>query len=152
MNELLAQSTPLQITLFCLIGLINTLLDFVIYNLLTKKLSRIPANILSTSVAMAFSFSANFFVFQPGVVRAPEQAVKFIVVTAFSLYVIQNVIIYVTSNLWVQPVKAAQALSQKCPLTRNCSDSFISKNTVKLLATVCSMIWNFLWYKYYVYL
>ena len=152
MNELLAQSTPLQITLFCLIGGINTLLDFVIYNLLTKKLSRIPANILSTSVAMAFSFSANFFVFQPGVVRAPEQAVKFIVVTAFSLYVIQNVIIYVTSNLWLQPVKAAQALSQKCPLPRNWSDSFISKNTVKLLATVCSKIWNFLWYKYYVYL
>ncbi|HJN82340.1 MAG TPA: GtrA family protein, partial [Verrucomicrobiota bacterium] len=71
MNELLAQSTPLQITLFSLIGALNTLLDFVIYNLLTKKLSRIPSNILSTSVAMAFSFSANFFVFQPEVVRAP---------------------------------------------------------------------------------
>ena len=152
MNELLAQSTPLQITLFCLIGLINTLLDFVIYNLLTKKLSRIPANILSTSVAMAFSFSANFFVFQPEVVRAPEQAAKFIAVTALSLYFIQNVVIYVTSNLWLQPVRTAQALSRKCRFSRGWSDAFISKNTVKLLATVCSMIWNFLWYKYYVYL
>ena len=152
MTEPLTQSTTLQITLFCLIGIFNTLLDFTIYNLLTRKLPRIPSNILSTSVAMGFSFLANFRVFQPEIINASEQVLKFIVVTAFSLYIIQNIIIYVTSNLWLQPVQTVLALSRKNALSSSWNDDFISKNTVKFLATACSLVWNFLWYKYYVYI
>ena len=152
MNESLAEFPIRQITLFCLTGLINTLLDFGIYNFLTKKLSRISANICSTTVAMTFSFAVNLiFVFPPEVVHALEQAIKFIVVTAFSLYVIQNVVIYIASNLWLAPVRMAFTLSQRFSLTKNFNQSFVSKNTVKIIATVFSMIWNFFWYKYFVY-
>ena len=35
LSEILAQSIPWQITLFGLVGLVNTALDFVIYNLLS---------------------------------------------------------------------------------------------------------------------
>ena len=149
--ELPAQSLPWQIALFGLVGVANTALDFVIYNLLTRKIPRIPANICSTSVAMAFSFTANFFVFQPHTFDAPEQATKFIIVTAVSLYVIQNVVIYLTTNVWIQPVRWANSATQKIQLTSGWSEAFVSKNTVKLLATGCSLVWNFLWYRFYVY-
>ena len=101
---------------------------------------------------MGFSFLANFRVFQPEIINASEQVLKFIVVTAFSLYIIQNIIIYVTSNLWLQPVQTVLALSRKHALSSSWNDDFISKNTVKFLATACSLVWNFLWYKYYVYI
>ena len=149
--ELPAQSLPWQIALFGLVGVANTALDFVIYNLLTRKIPRIPANICSTSVAMAFSFTANFFVFQPHTFDAPGQATKFIIVTAVSLYVIQNVVIYLTTNVWMQPVRWANSATQKIQLTSGWSESFVSKNTVKLFATGCSLVWNFLWYRFYVY-
>ena len=151
LSEILAQSIPWQITLFGLVGLVNTALDFVIYNLLTRKIPRIPANICSTSVAMAFSFAANFFVFQPRTFDAPGQATKFVIVTAISLYVIQNLVIFLTTNVWQQPTKWTNSLAQKSQLPRQWRESFVSKNTVKLLATGCSLVWNFLWYRYYVY-
>ena len=149
--ELHAQSLPWQIALFGLVGVANTALDFVIYNLLTRKIPRIPANICSTSVAMAFSFTANFFVFQPHTFDAPGQATKFIIVTAVSLYVIQNVVIYLTTNVWMQPVRWANSATHKIQLASGWSEDFVSKNTVKLLATGCSLVWNFLWYRFYVY-
>ena len=151
LSEILAQSIPWQITLFGLVGLVNTALDFVIYNLLTRKIPRIPANICSTSVAMAFSFAANFFVFQPRTFDAPGQATKFVIVTAISLYMIQNLVIYLTTNVWQRPTKWANSLAQKSQFTCQWRESFVSKNTVKLLATGCSLVWNFLWYRYYVY-
>ncbi len=151
LSELPAASIPWQITLFGLVGVANTALDFIIYNLLTRKIPRISANICSTSVAMAFSFAANFFVFQPRTFDAPEQATKFIIVTAVSLYVIQNLVIYLTTNVWLRPVILANNLKGKFSATRDWSEGFIGKNTVKLLATGCSMVWNFLWYRYYVY-
>ena len=151
LSELPAPSIPWQITLFGLVGVANTAVDFVIYNLLTRRIPRIPANICSTSVAMAFSFAANFFVFQPRTFDAPGQVTKFIIVTAVSLYVIQNLVIYLTTNVWVRPVNWANSLAGKFKATQNWSDAFVSKNTVKLMATGCSLIWNFLWYRYYVY-
>ena len=150
-SALPTQSLPWQITLFGLVGAANTALDFVIYNLLTKKIPRIPANICSTSVAMAFSFAANFFVFQPQSFDAPDQATKFIIVTAASLYVIQNLVIHFTTNVWTQPVRWATTTTRKIQCTSELSEEFISKNTVKLLATGCSLVWNFLWYRFYVY-
>ena len=105
LSALPTQSLPWQITLFGLVGAANTALDFMIYNLLTKKIPRIPANICSTSLAMAFSFAATFFVFQPQSFDAPDQATKFIIVTALSLYVIQNLVIHFTTNVWTQPVR-----------------------------------------------
>tara|TARA_B100000459_G_C8512243_1_gene172298 strand:+ start:108 stop:572 length:465 start_codon:yes stop_codon:yes gene_type:complete len=151
LSALPTQSLPWQITLFGLVGAANTALDFVIYNLLTKKIPRIPANICSTSLAMAFSFAANFFVFQPQSFDAPDQATKFIIVTALSLYVIQNLVIHFTTNVWTQPVRWATTATRKIQYTSELSEEFISKNTVKLLATGCSLVWNFLWYRFYVY-
>ena len=149
--EIYYPSITWQVTLFSIVGVINTALDFTIYNLLTKKIPRIPANICSTSIAMVFSFTANFFVFQPSALNTPNQATKFIIVTAASLYLIQNIVIYLTTNIWTRPSTIACALIKKFSVTKKWSESFISKNTVKLIATGCSFVWNFLWYRLYVY-
>ena len=146
------QSIPWQIILFGLVGIANTTLDFLIYNLLTKRIPRISANICSTTIAMTFSFSANFFVFQPNNFNAPDQVSKFIIVTAISLYFIQNIVIYLTTYIWKRPTEIANKLSKRINMTKNWNESFVSKNTVKLMATGCSLTWNFLWYRYYVYL
>src|SRR5690349_20740723 len=58
-----------QFILFCAVGVVTTLIDFTIYNLLTRPSfgwRRIPANILSVTAAMIWSFLANWLiVFQP---------------------------------------------------------------------------------------
>ena len=96
-------------------------------------------------------FYRQLFVFQPHTFDAPGQATKFIIVTAVSLYVIQNVVIYLTTNVWMQPVRWANSATHKIQLASGWSEAFVSKNTVKLLATGCSLVWNFLWYRFYVY-
>ncbi len=58
-------------------------------------------------------YRANFFVFQPHTFDAPGQATKFIIVTTVSLYVIQNVVIYLTTNVWMKPVRWANSATQK---------------------------------------
>jgi putative flippase GtrA len=152
MSGFLAQILIRQVVLFGLTGVLSTFLDFFLYNRLTPKLSRILANVCSTSVAMAFSFTVNLvLVFQPDIFRVPERAIKFVLVTAFSLYVVQNVVIYITSKLWLGPVRMACAVAQRLDTTKKWSEEFIGKNTVKVLATIFSMIWNFFWYKYFVY-
>lgn len=144
-----------QIVLFGVVGVLNTALDFLLYNLFTRpplRLSRIRANLCSTTVAMAFSFAVNFlFVLQPDTPQVPERALKFIAVTAFSLYIIQSFVIYLASTVWLAPVRLVIHMARLWPSTRCLTDEFIGKNTVKLLATVCSLIWNFFFYKYFVY-
>lgn len=152
MSAFWAQAFVRQVVLFIVTGVLSTLLDFFLYNRFTRRLSRVLANICSTSIAMGFSFTVNLvLVFQPEVFRVPERAVKFVLVTAFSLYVVQNVVIYVTSELWLGPVRLACRWARHWAATRGWTEEFVGKNTVKVLATAFSMVWNFFWYKYFVY-
>ncbi len=144
-----------QIGLFIVVGLGSTLVDFAVYNLLTGKpfrWSRIRANLVSTTVAMTFSFTINLLlVFPPDKFSLLNRAIKFALVTACSLYLIQSIVIYVATNVWKWPVAIAVAVAKKTPTSRNWREDVIGRNTVKLLATVFSLVWNFLWYKFYVF-
>src|SRR5476651_2193275 len=82
---------------FGVVGVVNTFLDFFIFNVCTKflRLALIPSNTISTTIAMIFSFIANRkVVFKGGRHSAIRQAIVFFVVTAFGLYVLQNGIIH----------------------------------------------------------
>ena len=141
---------------FLLAGAIHTSLDFGVYNLLTRepaKLSRIQANCVSTTIAMAVSFTANLvFVFHPKHVHGWERGLKFVAITAFSSYVLQSAVIYFTSFVWLVPVRSAKWLSGLLfPTEWGLGNDFVPKNTVKALAVLAGLVWNFLWYRYFVF-
>jgi putative flippase GtrA len=148
-------SLALQFASFALLGVLNTILDFLLYNLFTRapfRWSRIQANLLSTTVAMAFSYTMNhLFVFSPATPLVFERALRFLVVTAFGLYVVQNFVIYLASKLWLAPVRLSYKVVKSFHLTHRWSEEFVSKNIAKLLATFASLLWNFLWYRFYVF-
>src|SRR4029079_8274368 len=96
-----------QLLLFCLVGASTTAVDFVVFNLLTRPAvgwRRIPANIVSVTVAMTWSFLANWFiVFRPDGQEWIQRAGRFLVTTIFSAFVLQTVILYLTTYVWKWP-------------------------------------------------
>lgn len=136
---------------FISVGIANTLIDFSIYNILTLKrinFSRIRANLVSTTIAMVFSFFANQrFVFESHGNNILVQAVLFYAVTAFGLYVLQNLVIFTLSKKWTFIPDLAIRIVHFVKLGRVLSDEFVSKNTAKIVGTVVSLTWNFIMYK-----
>lgn len=117
---------------FATVGGLNTVLDFSILFILTAiGLPRISANIISTTISFLFSFTANRkFTFKSDSKNIKRQLVLFTVITLFGLWVIQGVII---------SILAPQLINL------GFSDS-ISLLISKLVATIASLIWNYLLY------
>lgn len=119
---------------YLLIGTINTAIDFGILFMLTWFIStpKELANIISTTIAFAFSFVANrSFTFRSRTGNVRRQLLLFTLVTLFGLWVIQTIII----SLLAPVVFISLNFSQSVAL-------LISK----LIATVASLIWNYLLY------
>lgn len=135
---------------FGLVGIINTLIDLTILNVLRFRfgLPLIPANVASTSVAMTFSFFANrkmvFASKQRGVLL---QAIIFLAVTGFGLYVLQNAVIKLLTDIWTAPVEWGLIVAGWLHLTDFLSSEFIAVNGVKAAAIATSMVWNYTMYK-----
>ena len=132
MQELLRKhETKLR---FGIIGVINTALDFGLL-FVFSSLFGVPrgfANMLSTSISFIFSFFANKrYTFKSSskenVVR---EMVLFTVVTLFGLWVIQGLIIH-----FLTPVIINLGTTEELALLAS-----------KLIATVASLIWNYLLY------
>jgi putative flippase GtrA len=144
-----------QFLLFCVVGVIATAIDFGIFNLLTGhalRWRRIPANLVSVSIAMAWSFLANWFiVFHPNGQEWLVRAGRFLATTAFSAFVLQNLVLYLTTYVWKGPSLAALALARRLRPSHRWNEDMISRNTCKALAVSAGLIWNFFWYKFFVY-
>lgn len=118
---------------FAIIGGINTILDFSVLFLLVNMSSMpyVIANIASVSVAFVFSFFANRkFTFKSNDGNIIRQAILFGVVTLFGLWVIQSVVIVIITALLAQ-----------FGVVDN-----LSLLISKLVATVVSLVWNFVLY------
>jgi len=144
-----------QFGLFLVVGALTTTLDFLVYNLLTRRpvgWGRIPANLVSSTVAMTFSFTVNWhFVFHPAGLAWVIRAVKFLAVTCASSYGLQSLVIHFLSAVWRGQVRLAQALAAALPCARRLRAEFVDKNTVKAAAVAVGSLWNFCWYKWFVY-
>jgi putative flippase GtrA len=142
-----------EFLLFCVVGVTTTVVDFAIFNLLTRPAvawHRIPANIVSVATAMTWSFLANWFiVFRPAEYDWLERAGKFLVTTAFSAFVLQNVVLYVTTYVWKAPVDTGLFIARKLRLGIN--QEVLARNICKALAVMAGLAWNFCWYKFFVY-
>ena len=137
-----------RVSKFSLVGLINTLIDFTIYNILSGPvgLGLVQSNIISTSIAMIFSFVANKkIVFTKHQGSIAKQAISFLLVTAFGLYVIQTATIQLLTSHWLTPLALLVATAHFMHITGH--DQFLIKNGAKIVGTVLSLTWNYIMYK-----
>ena len=119
---------------FAFIGGINTALDFGILFLLTSLgLDKLVANFFSTSVAFVFSFFANRTFTFKSTGSAKKQFLPFLIVTLIGLWILQPLVILAITRL-------LHSLDQALAL-------FIAK----LIATVVSLIWNYILYSRFVF-
>ena len=121
---------------FSIIGGINTTLDFVILFVLTAFGIKIfIANIFSTGITFTISFLMNKKITFKSVSNNKKELIRemllFIIVTLFGLWVIQNIIISIAIPIFENLFKNKQ----------------ISLLLSKLIATIFSLIWNFILYK-----
>ena len=117
---------------FGIVGLANTALDFAILFLLVAfGLDKIPANFISTGVAFVFSFFVNkSFTFKNKGGNVKKQFAVFILVTIIGLWVIQPLVISSVSGA----------------LVTTGWENWIILFVAKVIATVASLIWNYLFY------
>lgn len=140
-----------RVSRFMSVGVLNTLLDLVILNVLlvlsgnaSNSMVVLAANTVSATTVAIFSFFVNRrFVFKamhtPG-----HHALYFIAVTLSGLYIIQNAILYVVLHYFAGLAGWGQALLGLVGL--GISQQFILVNAAKICATLGSMVWNYVWY------
>ena len=132
-----------QVTRFILVGSLNTILDYLIFNLLIFLFSLKPveANFISTSCALSFSYFLNKrLVFKHQGIIDKRSAILFISFTLFGIWVIQGGLIYLIVN-WVQHTQPNLYAAHK----------LIVPDIAKIFATGASLIWNFTSYNLFVF-
>lgn len=123
---------------FVIVGTANTTIDFALLFGLVNFLS-IPiffSNIISTSVALSFSFFANKkFTFKDNDQNAKRQLIRFLMVTLSGLWIIQPIIIAITDMVFFRSIG-----------TNN-----IMLLSGKLMASCITLVWNYLLYRKFVF-
>ncbi len=134
---------------FGVVGILNTAIDFAIYNILSGivGLTLVQSNIVSTTIAMTFSFLANRHVVFKGANQASvhRQILLFLAVTGFGLYILQTGTIKLLTEVWLAPLALVLALAHMLGISAH--DQFIIKNGAKAIATMVSLTWNYIMYK-----
>ena len=115
---------------FAIVGGANTALDFILLFLFVNLgIDKILANYFSTGLSLIFSFFANkSFTFKNKDENAKKQFVLFLIVTITGLWILQPIIIWALSSV-LGPYIANDAILL-----------FVAK----LVATIASLIWNYL--------
>ena len=122
---------------FAIVGGANTVLDFLLLFLLVLAgVDKIAANFVSTGIAFIFSFFVNkSFTFKSTGGNLKKQFALFILITVIALWVIQPLIILGVTALLT-------------PLNWNES---VVLFVAKCIATVASLIWNYIFYSRFVF-
>lgn len=142
-----------RISRFALVGIFNTAFDFGILNTLVFVfgLPNVGANVISGSVAACVSFFLNQrFVFKADKNKSGRQFIIFIIITAVGLYGLQNLIIYSLTNYLTAPSSWCYELLELIK-SGMFSKEFVRLNFAKGVATIASLIWNYVLYGRYVF-
>ena len=136
MKNLLKKLKNNQAFWFSIIGGINTALDFIILFVLASFGVKIfIANIFSTGITFIISFLMNKKITFKSVSNNKKELIRemvlFIIITLFGLWVIQNIVISTAMPIFENLLKNKQ----------------MSLLLSKLIATIFSLIWNFILYK-----
>lgn len=120
------------------VGVLNTIIDYAVFNFCLSAFGMSPfyANFFSTSAALSFSYFANkSYVFKHGKGYDHRSALSFVLVTTFGLWIIQGLGLAMIVHL-VQSNHAAFYASHE----------YLVINVSKLIASVASIVWNFIMY------
>jgi len=122
---------------FVIVGGLNTAIDFgILFTLVALGLPTVASNFVSTSVAMVFSFFANkSFTFRDTGQKTVKHIALFLIITIFGMWVIQPIIIQ-SIKLVLEPWVA---------------NEYVILLIGKILATIASLIWNYLMYRRFVF-
>lgn len=117
---------------FGIVGVANTALDFaILFLLVALGLDKIPANYISTGISFIFSFFVNkSFTFKSKGGNVKKQFAYFIIITIIGLWVIQPLVITGVSLLLANTGWA----------------SGVILFAAKIIATVASLVWNYIFY------
>jgi putative flippase GtrA len=144
-----------QVVRFGAVGALVTLVDYVVFIALTIAFS-IPlshawlAKYPSSVIAMTISYLLNRrWVFRSHTSEVPREFARFFSTTIVGVFVIQNLLTQIfSSNVQVFGKAAWRALDAiGVPVT----ESFVIKTVAFGLATVASLTWNFLTYKFWAF-
>jgi putative flippase GtrA len=144
----------LQLSKFIVVGVLNTLVDIIFFNIFRrfKRFSPVVASYMSSTIAMIQSYFLNrYFTFSGFGTGTGFEAIKFFVATFISIYIIHNGIVWIFTTKLLGPGKLIAKIAKKLPLINKFSDSFIRDNSAKLFAIFTSLVWNFLFYKFWVF-
>jgi putative flippase GtrA len=87
---------------FFIVGVANTLLDFLLFGLFANVVGIFPvvANILSTAICMCVSFALNSKFVWKTKRSIRETAPKFFAVTIFTAWVVQGIVIFLITSFF----------------------------------------------------
>ncbi len=144
MGKVLSKKNRKQFISFAVVGVLNTVADFIVFNILFGFLN-VPlflANVCAVSLVMGLSLQLNRkYVFGATTEGYISQAVKFMAVTLSGLYVIQNVILFAVLGV-------IEGMHIPAGLLAN---HIVQANAAKAVGVGGSAIWNFVLYKMWVF-
>ena len=156
-----AWARTLQARRFVVVGILNTLVDYVLFVGLTRILHLSldwvwVAKLMSGTVAISISFMLNrSWVFGATSGRAIHQAAKFVAATAIGVYGIQTPLTQFFSAVYQVPGKALYAVARDVGLVHAIpgilTEALATKTAAFALATCFSMTFNFLAYRFWVF-
>ena len=143
-----------QISKFVIVGVINTFLDVILFNVFRrfKKVSATLASYISSSIAMINSYILNrYWTFGNSSNGSGPEFIKFLFSTVIGMYIIHNGIVWLLTNKIFWPGKLILRGVRTIKKLKFLSDSFITDNFAKFCAIFFSLVWNFILYKFWVF-
>ena len=140
---------------FSFVGAVATVVDFACLNVGTiwLHLPLIVANLFSTTISSVVSFRLNREVTFAGQRHGHKRTiVRYIVIVGISIYVIQNVMLFILGSHLDGPVDALLKNLERGGVLPHLSTEIVNNNVSKAIAAWVASIWNFFLLRRYVFL
>ena len=148
-----------KVSRFAVIGIINTLTDIVLLNILrvathtesNQPMKLIILNIVSASSVAILSFYLNRkYVFKTSDVRN-HMFIPFLAITLASIFILQSLVISFALHSFDPVAEFLMNIGSYLPIVKCFSFNFYETNVAKICATFASMIWNYVLYNRFVF-
>jgi putative flippase GtrA len=153
-------ASTLQVRRFVAVGVLNTLVDYVLFIALTKALHLSlswvwVAKLVSGTVAISLSFYLNrTWVFRTNG-AAKAQAARFVATTVFAVYAIQTPLTQIFSDTYTWIGRASYDVLRDTGIPGHfpgvLTEPLAIKTTAFVMATAVSMTFNFIVYRSWVF-